>query len=392
MQSISMTSFVCFCTLYYILILICTSLICRQWLDKQLPVMTASICSEITLTTLGSGEKLVEKNGRPCQSCTFCVTLRSSLGSSHPMQEIQAEATTIAYNCNVFRETSITLEVCYKQSMKNCSWFFYFFCQINIQLFEQAARKLHGSKEGLRADDRYVRNVLTTHCNEEEHINHLTIVAARFAGWQSQEQVLILDDISWPRVQQLVRMHNQHRLPWGVNPSSILRQVKTSLLLFILDFSRGCNPKRTAFYIAARVAIQLYILTRLRRFLWALQRFSLFFDGEGVLSWIIRSAKWKLHSATWYGLHDIWGPHSETGHKIMVAEPTSMSLTMQSGQFARLHTPIPLFLQSFRCQPAQLGKVQEMPRCPFEIHFISVYDVHNDFIMFVSRNTLECAF
>lgn len=285
-----------------------------------------------------------------------------------------------------------TLEVCYKQSMKNCSWFFYFFCQINIQLFEQAARKLHGSKEGLRADDRYVRNVLTTHCNEEEHINHLTIVAARFAGWQSQEQVLILDDISWPRVQQLVRMHNQHRLPWGVNPSSILRQVKTSLLLFILDFSRGCNPKRTAFYIAARVAIQLYILTRLRRFLWALQRFSLFFDGEGVLSWIIRSAKWKLHSATWYGLHDIWGPHSETGHKIMVAEPTSMSLTMQSGQFARLHTPIPLFLQSFRCQPAQLGKVQEMPRCPFEIHFISVYDVHNDFIMFVSRNTLECAF
>ncbi len=26
---------------------------CRQWLDKQLPVMTASICSEITLTTLG---------------------------------------------------------------------------------------------------------------------------------------------------------------------------------------------------------------------------------------------------------------------------------------------------------------------------------------------------
>ena len=153
-----------------------------------------------------------------------------------------------------------------------------------------------------------------------------------FAGWQSQEQVLILDDISWPRVQQLVRMHNQHRLAWGVNPSScrkdILRQVKTSLLLFILDFSRGCNPKRTASYITARVAIHPHKICA--GFCGALQSFGLVFDGEGVVSWIIRSAKWKLHSATWYGLHDIWGPHSETGHTILFAEPTSMSLTMQS--------------------------------------------------------------
>lgn len=222
--------------------------------------------------------------------------------------------------------------------MKNCSCFFYFFCQIKIQLFEQAARKLHGSKEGQWADHRYARNVLTTHCNEEEHINHLTIVAARFAGWQSQEQVLILDDISWPRVQQLVRMHNQHRLPWGVNPSScrkdILRQVKTSLLLFILDFSRGCNPKRTASYITARVAIHPHNICA--GFCGALQRFSLDFG---------RGRRCQLN-------------HSQC-----------------------------------KVEAAHLGRVQKNAEMPILTPFyISLWCSVHDFIMSVSRNTLECAF